>query len=212
MEFIIGRNHTTPFAIDESKTAVSGSHVKITVSDDRKTWMLEDLNSANGTYVRGADGEFRREYKCHITEDTVIRLGDVGFTSFTFMAHRVIEQNQGNYNYEFARLRRLYNNLKQEIADRESINKSHRNLAKYAPIVGLGLSFAIPMDYTWSMMGVRMAIVVPTFCVSWLTSGDADKLKEILNRKAKLMVCPKCGVPLSDHFVVNRFCPSCKAR
>ena len=210
-EFIIGKNHAEPIAIPASKSAVSGTHVKITVSDDRKTWVLEDLNSTNGTYIRDDEGNFRQVYKCYITEKTIIRLGGQGITSFVFMAHRVFVSDPTDYSYEFGVMVQDYMAIKQEITTREQINKNHNSIRIFAPIIGLGLSCCIPSGSQLAMWGIRLSITIPTFLVGWLFRKDADKLKEILNKKAKLFMCPRCGKPLADHFVQQHYCPSCCA-
>ena len=210
-EFIIGKNHAEPIAIPASKSAVSGTHVKITVSDDRKTWVLEDLNSTNGTYIRDDEGNFRQVYKCYITEKTIIRLGGQGITSFAFMAHRVFVSDPTDYSYEFGVMVQDYMAIKQEITTREQINKNHNSIRIFAPIIGLGLSCCIPSGSQLAMWGIRLSITIPTFLVGWLFRKDADKLKEILNKKAKLFMCPRCGKPLADHFVQQHYCPSCGA-
>ena len=214
-EFYVGRNHTKPIAIPGTKSAVSGDHIKITVSDDKKTWILEDLNSANGTYIRDDEGNYRRVYRCYITEKTIIRLGDQGITSYEFMAHRVFVENPADYSYEFKEMMQSYLAITQKITTREKINKNHNNIRIFAPIIGLGLSFLFTAekgdDPMGPMMGIRLAITLPTFFVGWLFRKDAEKLKELLNKKTKLFLCPRCGKPLADHFVTQHYCPSCGA-
>ena len=48
LEVIIGKEGTQRFAINGSR--VSRQHAKITVTDSGQ-WILEDLNSTNGTYI-----------------------------------------------------------------------------------------------------------------------------------------------------------------
>lgn len=61
-ELIIGRSALSPLTVPEDKVAVSGKHVKITISDNDE-WKLEDLQSSNGTYLRNENGDFDRVYK-----------------------------------------------------------------------------------------------------------------------------------------------------
>lgn len=210
-EFYVGKNHAEPIAIPASKSAVSGNHIKITVSDDKKTWILEDLNSTNGTYIRDDEGNFRQVYKCYITEKTIIRLGGQGINSFAFMAHRVFVSDPTDYSYEFKEMIQSYLTIKQEIMKREQINKNHNNIRIFAPIIGLGLSCCVPKDAGWAQWEFVCQLLFLHFLVGWLFRKDAEKLKELLNKKAKLFLCPRCGKPLADHFVQQHYCPACGA-
>ena len=58
-EFIIGSAASSAIPVPATARGVSGQHVKITVSDHGR-WQLEDLDSANGTYIKDFNGDFRR--------------------------------------------------------------------------------------------------------------------------------------------------------
>ncbi len=66
-EIIIGRSSASPLKVPEDRVAVSGKHIKITVSDNGD-WKLEDLQSSNGTFVRNENFEFERVYSRRIQE------------------------------------------------------------------------------------------------------------------------------------------------
>lgn len=216
-EFIIGRTGNQPF--DIKSEAVHGEHVRITISD-QGIWTLEDLkgDNGNGTYVKEEDGSFRKVYKMQITENTIIRLAKGGHKSYTFMAHRLLAK-QNDYSYEFQIMRQHYHALKTEEEKQEQTNMKHVRMAKWAPIIGIALSFAteIPVlkeTFTTEVKFyfVRGAIVVPTFLTGQLFANDVPKLKAIRQRKLSVTICPRCGRPLSDFDVNNMQCSVCGAR
>lgn len=64
---------------------VSRKHAKITCEDG--TWMISDLGSSNGTYVRGDD--FEKVESAEITSGTEIALGNARFKFYTDSAPAV---------------------------------------------------------------------------------------------------------------------------
>jgi pSer/pThr/pTyr-binding forkhead associated (FHA) protein len=64
---------------------VSRKHAKITCEDG--TWMIADLGSSNGTYVRGDD--FEKVETSEITNGTEIALGNARFKFYTDSAPAV---------------------------------------------------------------------------------------------------------------------------
>ena len=68
-KIIIGREGNQPFPITQD--GVSGRHASLTIRTDG-TWVLEDLNSMNGTYIRNKDFVFERVGRKVIEKDTVL--------------------------------------------------------------------------------------------------------------------------------------------
>ena len=110
-EYLLGRSHSETVKIPSTKVSVSGTHAKITVSDDG-TWELEDLNSPNGVFIRDENGDFQKVFKKQINESSIIRLGKGGADSFVFTAHRILCSDD-SYSYEFHQLRKQ---LKKQLA------------------------------------------------------------------------------------------------
>ena len=98
LEVIIGKEGTQRFAINGSR--VSRQHAKITVTDSGQ-WILEDLNSTNGTYIINENDELVQIKRVNITEFTRIVLADQTSMGFTFYAHHVLEEDPKNYQQEF---------------------------------------------------------------------------------------------------------------
>ena len=93
LEVIIGKEGTQRFAINGSR--VSRQHAKITVTDSGQ-WILEDLNSTNGTYIINENDELVQIKRVNITEFTRIVLADQTSMGFTFYAHHVLEEDPKN--------------------------------------------------------------------------------------------------------------------
>lgn len=211
-EFIIGRYGDSPIKVAPDKNAVSGHHAKITISDDG-VWTLEDLKSANGTYVRDANGEYQRVYKKQILETDIIRLGPGGISSVVFMAHRVVNPDPNSYTYEFRQLRRVRKLQADNEAKMEKKIERNGWISKLSGVGAilvcalLGSIDGINIDPNVRYMLIAFAPVVAGLCFA----GDTKALKAMRARRAKLLVCPRCQSPISDHDIEQGACPRCKA-
>ena len=63
---LLGRYSTCDFQMDDSISSVSTIHAKIYCMPDKKEYMIEDLNSANGTYINSKK----------INKPTILKWGD----------------------------------------------------------------------------------------------------------------------------------------
>lgn len=205
--YIVGRCGNQPFKI--TADGVSAEHAKITIRDG--LWFIEDLNSKNGVFIRNAEGEFVRVYKKQIDKDTVIRLGQGGHHSCTFMANRLCAE-ENDFSYEFMMLKKIRKELAAEEARQEQIN--HRNgwIAKCSGLVVvfvcMFLGKYIDIDSNLKYLLIAFAPIL----TGLFFRKDSVKLKTIKARKKNLIVCPKCGKPLSGYEVDNMQCSSCKAK
>lgn len=213
--FTIGRNGNQPFDIPATLTRVHGEHARIDIDDDG-TWRIKDLKKlreGNGVYVRNEDGDFKRVTSGVIKPTDMVRLGPQGPHSYTFMAHRVLNnpESPNDFSYEFRYMRHLHGKLKTAEEEREAINLKHSKISKWAPLAGFALSMLIPGSSTLAMMGIRLAILAPGLVVGQLFFKDPQKLKAIRQKRQKLVVCPNCGRPLSDYDISNLRCSACRA-
>ena len=89
-QYILGRDGTQLFKIPENRIRVSHRHAKLTVNDDGR-WILEDLNSGNGTYIITDDGELMKvnQLKKHLNRARFDKDNDVDVPQLT----QLIEQN-----------------------------------------------------------------------------------------------------------------------
>ncbi|MDO4319308.1 MAG: FHA domain-containing protein [Bacteroidales bacterium] len=212
--FTIGRRGNQPFEIDPSLTYVHGEHARITISDDYRQWFIEDLkgNGGNGIYLRNANGDFARVYSCRIQPTDIIRLGPEGARSVTFMARRVLDPS---LHYEFSYIKSLDSQLRREEDEHNATVKKHTRNSIIAPVAGVVVAalirLAVPMDPAIMIAMSSMATAGPLAFLRYRYKDDAERLKEIRARRAKIVVCPKCGRQLSDYDVRNSRCSVCKA-
>lgn len=216
-EIIVGRNSNSPIKIPEAKDGVSWNHAKITVSDDG-VWSIQDMDSTNGTYVRDDDGEFRLVDSKIISETDIIRLGKDGAGNcFTFMAHRAIDPI-GSYSFEFRQLRRLLNSQRELELKQEKAIHSHGWIAKFS---GIGV-IILRAIWGWfdnsnnlSNSNVWYALIaISPVAVGTLFNGDNKKLRQIRERRKKILICPNpmCGYPISEWDIEHGQCSHCKAK
>lgn len=213
--FTIGRSGDQPFEIQQTLTKVHGEHARLDIDDNGK-WRITDLKTpreGTGVYVRDGDGNFKRVRSCEIQPTDLVRLGPQGPHSYTFMAHRVLNdpQKPNSFAYEFRYMKHLHGKLKTQEEEREALNLKHSKIAKWAPLAGFALSFLIPGSSQVGMIAIRLAIMAPGLVVGQMFFKDPHKLKAIRQKRQKLVVCPNCGRPLSDYDVQNLRCSACRA-
>jgi hypothetical protein len=129
------------------------------------------------------------------------------------MAHRVLNdpEKPNSLAYEFRYMKHLHGKLKAAEDEREAKNLKHSKIAKWAPLAGFALSFLIPGGTDVGMIAIRLSIMAPGLIVGQLFFKDPQKLKEIRQRRQRLVVCPNCGRPMSDYDVSNLRCSACRA-
>lgn len=216
-ELIIGRVADSAISIPADKIGVSGTHVKIIINDNGR-WEIEDLNSSNGTYIKDQNGNFQRVFKKVINENTIIRLGQEGHTSFVFMAHKAFSDDN-SYVYEFRQLKKL---LKQQLVEEDALeNKNARNIKIVKAASPLAMALCIVAQYgipglkddaNLNLWISRGAMALAPVIVGMFFSIDARKIKALKQKRLKLLTCPKCGYPISEFDIQNMQCSRCKAK
>lgn len=218
VEYIIGRSGNQPFPIPVDKTFVSHQHATIRI-DDYGRWTIIDNNSANGVYVRNSDGEYERVFQSEITPNTVVRLGPENVHSFEFWAQRVLAPDPNDYSVEFQALKGMLEEQKELERKVEKKTELYNWISSASGAVacvlfllyhamtkkdGQGSSENVMM---MRMMGMTMIPVL----IKLFLPKPAKTLRRLREKRAKVIRCPKCGNPLSDHAVSQGFCPMCKA-
>lgn len=200
-QIVIGKNGEQKFPI--SNAGVSRHHARITITDNG--WLLEDLNSTNGTYVRNENGNFERVLSKHIHEDTVIRLGDSSINGYTFWAHHVLEENPNDYGYEFTKIGHLREQL---MADRKNaITRSQQKAKIWRLLISLiPLAFSI---FVTDIKLMRASMIIPGLVMMLIPQKNGNE--QIDNKIRNMLVCPKCGRPLSEYEIKSQQCLSCKS-
>lgn len=217
-QYIIGRAGNQPFTIPTDKTLVSHEHAILQI-DDNGMWTITDNNSANGVYVRNNDGEYERVYQAQITPTTVIRLGPENVKSYEFWAQRVIAEDQNDYSMEFQALKGLLAMYKETELQVEKKAERYNWIAScsgtVASLLFMGYFFLTQKDgetmdsssVMYRMIGMSTVPMIIKACLPKPTK----QLKALREKRAKMIRCPKCGNPLSEHATNQGFCPACKA-
>lgn len=211
-EYIIGSAPNSRIKVPADRKGVSGRHLKITVGDDG-TMTAEDLQSANGTYLRDANGEFHRIYKKQISEADILRLGPGGANSYTFMARRVADPD-ASYQYEFRHLKSTLRRFREEEKKKEAKMEINQWLSKLSGLAAVAVCTIltaigiIEIDPNIRYIVIAMAPVL----VGLLFSGQAKALRNLRNRRQKVMLCPSCGKPISEFDIEEGQCSRCKAK
>lgn len=211
-EVIIGRSQVSPLKIPDDKLGVSGKHVKLTVNDNGDL-KLEDLGSANGTFLRNEDGDFERIYTKEILESDVIRLGNDGANSYVFTARRAFHPDD-SYYYEFKQLQKFLKLSKEEELKKER----WANAASWIISAGAFIVWAIIELVSWIFgfstdPNKRMFIMMGVPPVLKILLGNFSKgKKKVRQKREKFLLCPKCGRRISEFDVEHGQCSKCKAK
>lgn len=213
-EYIIGKEGTQTFPIAQSKTRVSRRHARITI-DDNGVWMLEDLNSTNGTFAIGEDGEMRQVKRMEITEFTRVVLADQTQMGFSFIAHHVIEPDPNDYRMEFRHVMAIHDRALSEKSSIEAKIK-RKGYLRFMPsiitaVIGLGLTLCLPVQqkvYGLSVTAVFTALMTTLINVYL---GNDKSLKRFSEHYSNLLRCPRCGRVLNENEFHSQMCAVCKA-
>lgn len=211
-EYIIGRSTDSQIKIPADRESVSSHHAKITI-DDEGRWMLEDLHSTNGTFLRNEEGKFQRVYTKQILESDVIRVGNGGANSFVFMAHRVIASDD-SYLYEFSQLKSLLRKQIERESKQEHKIEMNGWISKTSGLVIvficwlIGMVNGINVDPNFRYLLIAFAPIV----VGLIFNGDRKKLIALRKKREGILICPKCGRPISEFDIKQGQCSRCKAK
>ena len=198
--FNLGLQFADPIEIGVDHLSVSHHHAKITIEGDN--WVLEDLNSRNGTYVE-ENGKFRRCDRISIKPETWVRLGAEGKQGYYFKARRVLYPN--DYRLDFNELKEKYQELQETKNKLEALRK-YRNLVNLLLIViGLCLSFNpwIPF-FSQNPFGIRLCFILPSIFSPMIQDKLSEKLQNKLKNIQNSLVCPKCRRSLNKDDIEYR--------
>lgn len=210
--FTIGRNGNQPFPIQGER--VSSEHARVTI-DEQGRWLLEDLNSSNGTYIYDSSGRLIHIRRKEIDEYTRIVLADATPMGATFYAHHLLEHNKDEYRSEFKYLLELYGRLHDERQRLEHRIKQRRIWLNFIPglvscLIGLLMRVVFPDDRMLLIAMMSASTTLLSLLVSLINNSD-NRLRLHVEKMQRLVTCPKCGRPLSDYDLTNQLCPACKS-
>jgi hypothetical protein len=195
MELIIGRQASGPddVIVPDSFTDVGRKHAKVTIQEN--DILLEDLDSANGTFVNGV-----RVLKKLISASDNVALGSIdGYVvnvgSIIGHYNKVAFLNKTDFVEEFNALQKIYSDY---FVERNRLKKQS-GIKAFIPriiitLAGMAITFAIPME-----SNIRYAVMTVLGLVggaSTLIKGDDLKLQDALDTLAvqyqNKYLCPKC--------------------
>ena len=184
----IGRNRDNDIVINVAE--ISSHHATLTLMDDN-SYLLEDLNSTNGSFVNG-----KKIKKTTVTNNDIIKFAHYQFNLQTLLdnENKIIEAPKDETEQSFYKLKEVYESYittKLELMNTSKRGNIIRGLLSFIPVVGSGLS--------------QMSMTVM----------DRQEKLILLEEEFKVKYCcPKCNyflgpAPWSNLEKRNR-CPSCK--
>ena len=183
---------------------------------EEEGWILEDLNSTNGTFVNGV-----QIVKKYVTLTDTIKLGD----NYVLDISEVLKFNN-DYSEELLALKKVYDNYIQEKVRIQSANQFKTRIFQSLPfalpgIIGIIIGFLGERNPLLLGVSLFIAICAPTIGI-YLGAKQSAKipllLQDLVNQFKIDYVCPKCGTFLGEvpwESLRNRKqCPvsSCKAK
>jgi FOG: FHA domain len=207
----IGKAEENDLVIDNS--SVSRNHARL-YTDGSAGWILEDLNSTNGTFVNEI-----QILKKNITSSDRIRFGN----SDTYSLNDLLHANN-NYSEEFEKLKKIYQSYIEEKVKIQSSNQLKTRLFQSLPfalpgIIGVTIGFLGKGSPEMFGISLFITILAPTIGI-YMGAKQASKVPlqlQILADNFKInYVCPKCGAFLGEipweSLANKKQCPSCKAK
>mgnify|MGYP002623287829 CR=1 FL=1 len=205
-KIILGRAGTQPFDINGS--SVSNEHAEIVI-DDNGMWILKDLNSTNGTFVRDeSSGELKRVSTISIHPMSFICLGTDNSHGCTFYARQIL--NPGDYIDELT-----YMNEKEDEYEKavRELDRKTRLIKKTVFFVSLGVVLLSCTDMNtvsgWRLQLLRIGPLLSSFFTSFY---DAIKEKKRLSDKYdRFRHCPNpaCSHKMRTSEIRSMDCMKC---
>ena len=189
----IGKANDNDYVADDAQ--VSRHHARL-ISEPDGSWLLEDLESTNGTFVN--DFQVIRK---RITKNDRIRLGD-----YYRLTLNDLIKSRNDYSEEFDKLKAVYDHYIQEKVRIQSSNQFKTRLMQSLPfalpgVIGVVVGFfgkGSPILFGLSLL---ITIVAPTIGI-YLGAKQAAKipiqLQALANQFKIDYVCPKCGTFLGE--------------
>lgn len=210
----IGKASDNDYVIDNP--FVSRHHARL-IREKDGALVLEDVGSANGTFINGCEIAKKR-----ISSTDEIRLGK----DYILEIAEVLKCNN-DYTEEFAALKKVYDDYIQEKVKIQSVNQFKTRIFQSIPfaligVIGTVVGFFGGGIFEWyGKIGLLIVILAPSIGI-YLGAKQAaripDQLQKLSNQFKIDYVCPKCGTFLGEipwESLHNRKqCPvqSCKAK
>lgn len=211
MIITIGKATDNDFVIDNP--SVSRSHARL-YSTNSSEWIVEDLNSTNGTFVNDI-----QIVKKSIGYSDRIRFGN----GSVYMLRDLLHAND-DYSEEFEKLEEVYRRYTEEKVKIQSSNQLKTRLFQSLPfalpgIIGVTIGFLGKGSPEIFGISLFITILAPTIGI-YMGAKQAAKVPSQLQTLADdfkiKYVCPKCGAFLGEipwlSLANKKQCSACKAK
>lgn len=225
-EIKIGRKveAATDICVPESFTKVSRVHAKVIKNNDGL--FIEDLESSNGTYIKGKSNPIS---KTKIFAGQTLLFGDDNpNTAFKIDVDKIIEHfnqieilTKSDFCYEFNDLKKVYSDFNQEIQDLKKIHQRKSQMPRITISVVIGIILLliitlveIPPDYQKFQYPIMIIVMAIAGAIPFLRKQPdlKDEITDIEIMYSSKYICPKCKKPLNLNthwrkYEANRKCP-----
>lgn len=194
---------------------VSRHHARLSRGNDG-FWILEDLNSSNGTYVNDIQIAKKR-----VIPTDRIRLGKDCVILFSDLL-----KSKNDYSEEFKKLKPVYDDYIKEKVRIQSSNQFKTRLLQALPLALPGIVCSIIVyagqgSHLWMALCLSLTVLAPVAGIYMGARQSAKiprQLQELNNQFKIDYVCPKCGTFLGEipweSLKNKRHCPvpTCRAK
>ncbi|MBQ6063717.1 MAG: FHA domain-containing protein [Prevotella sp.] len=209
MNIIIGRGGQQWFPIRGRN--VSEEHAEIEIDEETGVWMLRDLNSTNGTFVREEEtGEFRRVSCVRINPLTFVCLGSDNDKGCCFYARQI--EHPGNFNEEIRYLKKKDSEFAKKISKAKKNTTIISNVSWVLTLLVIGFSLVFSANEGNLNVGsLRYLLVLAVPPLTKLLTHVFDTRKKIEARRELFSHCPnpECNYKLRHQDIENAECPHC---
>lgn len=204
----IGRDFNS-VAIPKEAQAVSRHHARLIIYNENN-WVLEDTQSTNGTFIEHPDGTLEQVFtRQRVRPSTVIVLGAKRVDGFRFVAGSVKSPDGRVLASPWPE---MWGKLQYDYAQFKEKEKKARQMYRYgtyfrnsSSLIAMVLCFGLD-----NPMWVKLIMGISPFVANMLVSMLTDKRESLNEERRKIMVCPRCGRPLSAEHISYGQCPACK--
>lgn len=209
----IGKATDNDFVVNDPH--VSRYHARL-IQEKEGGWLLEDLNSTNGTFVNGS-----QIIRKHVGSADAILLGNNYQLDFA----EVLKHNN-DYSEAFDRLQQVYDDYIRAKISIQSSNVFKTRVFQTVPFAMIAVGGAMfgflgkenPVLFGFGIFIAICAPVIGIYLGARQSAKTPKQLQELVDRFKTDYVCPKCGVFLGEvpwqSLRNKKQCPvpSCKAR
>lgn len=207
---ILGKEGDQPFSI--TADGVSRRHACITIGDDGN-WLLEDMDSSNGTYIRNeTDGSLSRIVRTGITPMTFICLGPDNAKGCCFYARQVLPENYGDFTAEYEYLSEIEERYSEQLRKIEQNSKNLNIVKAVLPVVLLTLTFVVIPGIGPLSLIIRMAVAALPTVLILMFYNPTEMKKKLKTLQDNFSHCPNpcCSNRLTGKEIRNMRCSKCK--